>query len=97
MNSLRRISSKLSNRSWISSPNDLPNRFCGAVLQSFDAKLDLRICHRLTENNALAEVVVTAEEIGRIVGAETTVGAAAIDIKATRGVLRETVFNVGHG
>jgi len=58
--------------------------------------LDVRVCHRLAEYDAIAQVVIAAKEFGGMTAAEVTVGAAAIDVKAAWGILREAVFNVGH-
>jgi hypothetical protein len=49
------------------------------------------------ENNALTEVIITTEKVRRIVGAEAAVNAAAIDVETAWYILRETVFNIGHG
>jgi hypothetical protein len=77
--------------------NDLPNRLSRAAFEGLHTELKLRICYRLTENDAVTQVVITAEEIRSVTSAQITVSAAVIDVETSGGILRETVFNVGHG
>ena len=75
----------------------LPNRFRGAAFQCFHTELDLLVCHWLTKHNAKTKVVITTEKAGRKVTAAVAVDATAIDVETSGDILRESVFNGGHG
>lgn len=75
----------------------LADRFSRATAEGVHAELDFPLGHGLAKNEALTDVVIATEKIGSQVAAEVAIGAAVIDIETAGCVLRETVFDVGHG